>query len=606
MAGASRCGHCGEPLRGSCAGCGRAPLLADRACRGCGELFPLPHPDRAPDPAPATLVNLLAFVHPLEARAWAGLVESAGVGALVRLELPPEAEPAPVPGEGDEPPPFWPAALVRAARERGALLPALALVPGGGILGGAGTLALGRDLLAALPGRERDFFLATLAYPYLVGLDRLLRRVDAPIPWTGAARVGRDEAADWVRPFRFSADRFGLVLGARDPAVALRALLKVAIVVEGRGTGLERLARLDPGRGFEGVGPAFDGLPRGLERAWELFAYSRAPAFASLLALAGEGPELPAAPTTVAARVVEPPVPGLAGRLPPGRALFYLSGFANQLVIATATGRERRSLAPTVKLPLRLVVGARQDAWIQDGEPGALVHLGFDGTVIARVPCPVAALGAMALDRVGRLYLGDRSRGRIAVLGPDGSELSTLGLRLEPALGGVTGLAVRPDGEGLWVADRAGARLIRVDSAGLPVRILTGGTAGLPLAGPEDLAATGDGGVWAVDAPASRLVRFDPEGRLVASLPVPGGDLGGARIRVREDGGLWLLDPSRGALRAWGATLKPEPGLDALLVEGDRYGYAADLGLGEAPPGAAAEDTQTGPGESEALCARSI
>jgi tripartite motif-containing protein 71 len=171
---------------------------------------------------------------------------------------------------------------------------------------------------------------------------------------------------------------------------------------------------------------------------------------------------------------------------------------------------------------------------------GVLADLAALEDVLGRVD-PVA----LAADRGGALYVVDADRDRVLALDFSGRYVRSVGgFGVGPgSFRGLAGIATGPRGE-LVTAERAGARVQRLDAAGSPLAVwplpVRPGRAGLALAVDDSTR------VAVADEASGRLWIFDPDGRLLGART----DLASPRaLAFAPDGSLLVAEGGAGRVR---------------------------------------------------------
>lgn len=283
----------------------------------------------------------------------------------------------------------------------------------------------------------------------------------------------------------------------------------------------------------------------------------------------------PAVPPPPAAPVTWPP--------PPERARFQYE----------ATLRNAASLGPNGAASLQQFLGGADLSRASFGKPlgiaagrGRVYVADTEGRRIFVFDLPrrrVFAFGlrregelkkpaGVALDAAGRVYVIDSTARRLVVYDP-------LGLYLHHVDGSrdwvrPTALAVRPDGERLYVVDTAGVaseshRVHVLDGRGRALRTLGGrGSALGQFNLPVDAAVGPDGRLWVLDAGNFRVQAFDDDGRAELAFGSVGNALGQfARPRglaVDDQGLVYVSDAAFCNIQVF------TPGGELLLVIGRR------------------------------------
>lgn len=173
-----------------------------------------------------------------------------------------------------------------------------------------------------------------------------------------------------------------------------------------------------------------------------------------------------------------------------------------------------------------------------------------------------AAPFGIAVDRAGRVHVGDMLAGRVGVWGADGRSLTSWGApgRARGELREPWGIAVDAAGDVL-VADHGNHRIQRFSSEGVWLGAWgEPGTGEGQLLGPMGLAVGADGSVVVSDLAGDRLRRFTPGGELLAvwrgaalgaQSPAPG-------LALDHEGTVFLLDTARQRVsRLPGSVVRP-------------------------------------------------
>ena len=230
---------------------------------------------------------------------------------------------------------------------------------------------------------------------------------------------------------------------------------------------------------------------------------------------------------------------------------------------------------------------------------------GFSGDGFPALVAKISNTDSLAVDGGGVVYFADSSNGRIRRVTADGIIRTLPGINGDGApaatatLAGPTGLAFGQDGS-LYVAERDGERVRRIDPSG---RITTvagngvigfGGDGGSAVAAeldhPTAIALDGSGNLFIADSKNNRVRRVDRGGRIttVAGSGTPGfgGDGGPATaamlnepagLAIDRDGAVLVADSKNSCVRRIDAdgVIKTIAGHK---TDDDRGGFAGDGG----------------------------
>lgn len=237
--------------------------------------------------------------------------------------------------------------------------------------------------------------------------------------------------------------------------------------------------------------------------------------------------------------------------------------------------------------PRGLACGPDGRIWVADFGHDRLVR--FEAGLRSPVAFGIKGTGkvefhqpsAIAIDARGRVFVADTWNSRIQILSAEGEWLG----EMTGGLFGPRGVAVDEKGR-VFVSDTGNGRVVRFSSGGtVETEWGRSGPDEGRLRNPMGIAVDSSGMVWVADNGNSRLCRFDPDGRLAATIPVPGWRLEAcSEPQIVDDGGgsIWISVPLNGEV--WMVNRLGERGLKVLLA-GDSGKPAMVTGLALEPQG---------------------
>ncbi|WP_147270462.1 hypothetical protein [Halomonas sp. DQ26W] len=220
---------------------------------------------------------------------------------------------------------------------------------------------------------------------------------------------------------------------------------------------------------------------------------------------------------------------------------FYDAGHDSIFLLEAVSDRLRRVATLSASREVRLRLDGVGQLYLADPRAGSLLRLDTvtgEAQSFAR-ESPLAPT-AVALDRLGRVLVGDGQAGRVVAYNAHGGFEAPVADDLPP-LGGVAGLLARD--EQLWIVDPVERRVHLVEAG--RARVVFTHSAWVS---PGPLADDGRGGVVMADTATRTLYRLTAEGPVEVLTPVP---LDVQRIDdlVGDGREIYLADGARGQIR---------------------------------------------------------
>ena len=261
----------------------------------------------------------------------------------------------------------------------------------------------------------------------------------------------------------------------------------------------------------------------------------------------------------------------------PVAAWLALTLLAGWLLVLLRRPRLRRpptllagSTAPAALVVIVLLVGAAAGKSAPSGTATHVAPEQTGATLSWRVPTPGAGLMMPAVGPDGRVWVGEMSSNKLAVLDPTTNRYTEFTLP-GPGAVGVMGVAVDAQNR-VWLALN-GAQAIGVFDAGSKqYRQLATPTLS---SGPSGIALDGRGRVWFTELGANKVGLYDPTTRTFREYPIPAANFAPYWLSVAPDGRVWFTNISGNSL----GVLAPDTGhIDLVTVAGIRGTTGIDVG----------------------------